>query len=63
MILFFERTRFLTSLSCYIFFCFFSKSTANICYFLNFQPLSVELGPGILGNIFDGIQVQLDFES
>lgn len=21
------------------------------------QPLSVELGPGILGNIFDGIQV------
>lgn len=24
------------------------------------QPLSVELGPGILGNIFDGIQVCLN---
>lgn len=24
---------------------------------LMLQPLSVELGPGILGNIFDGIQV------
>ena len=24
------------------------------------QPLSVELGPGILGNIFDGIQRPLD---
>ena len=24
---------------------------------MNYQPLSVELGPGILGNIFDGIQV------
>lgn len=24
---------------------------------LTLQPLSVELGPGILGNIFDGIQV------
>lgn len=31
------------------------------CYLLTLaipmQPLSVELGPGILGNIFDGIQV------
>ncbi|KVH88679.1 hypothetical protein Ccrd_026122 [Cynara cardunculus var. scolymus] len=24
--------------------------------FIYLQPLSVELGPGILGNIFDGIQ-------
>jgi V-type H+-transporting ATPase subunit A len=23
-----------------------------------FQPLSVELGPGVMGNIFDGIQVR-----
>ena len=27
---------------------------------IEMQPLSVELGPGILGNIFDGIQVRVD---
>ena len=33
----------------------------NISNFLiEMQPLSVELGPGILGNIFDGIQVRVD---
>lgn len=30
-----------------------------LCSLLLQQPLSVELGPGILGNIFDGIQVCL----
>ncbi|GKD25150.1 V-type proton ATPase catalytic subunit A, partial [Tanacetum coccineum] len=28
----------------------------NINFYVNLQPLSVELGPGTLGNIFDGIQ-------
>lgn len=30
----------------------------SLYHMLFVQPLSVELGPGILGNIFDGIQVQ-----
>ena len=29
----------------------------NVSWLFFMQPLSVELGPGILGNIFDGIQV------
>lgn len=45
----------LISLFSCIGFLFFSPLT--VLWLFSMQPLSVELGPGILGNIFDGIQV------
>jgi hypothetical protein len=33
-----------------------SRSEIRVAHTLLLQPLSVTLGPGILGNIFDGIQ-------
>lgn len=58
MILFYVHARFVCHPGFLVAHTFnFKLSTLANCFLLILQPLSVELGPGILGNIFDGIQV------